>query len=135
MLDNRLSLDGKTIKDYLSELKRIFSNNSLESICNQLSYSFILAATSNNLLEMLSNTHLSILAKPLNDKMLAFVSGNLNDWRHLIINFSNVNEQSETRYIVNQLQLYFERTEGLYSLFSNYRKESVKDGTFLLKES
>jgi len=60
-------------------------------------------------------------------------TGPLLDWVETLIAGANIDARFTNRYIVNFIQLYLQRAEGLALLFDKYRQVSQPDGTFILE--
>lgn len=65
--------------------------------------------------------------------VILITSGSLSQWRKTIYFVCQPDSSYEIRIIMNKCLLYFERA-SLGEIFSNYKRDTIQDGTFILKE-
>lgn len=98
-------------------------------------YSFIIIAHKevlNILLKESRNLDIDITRTIKLECFAAIVTGNLEEWRYVIIRLSN-NQEHEIRNLSNKIHRFFEQ-EGFGKIFSEYHKVTNNDFTYSLIE-
>lgn len=116
----------------LTDFKDVPSDiGNLGALLKHEHHTFIMTCTEREMTEVVLEAALAITITP--DKELAILSGTLEQWRTTIINGSSESALDSVRIFANSVLLEFERM-GLKSLWTNYTKGYLKDGTFKLIE-
>ena len=118
-----------TLKELKDEKAKYQDNPG--SILQHCFYTFLAAAKKEILLELFEHSKLGILTTPCEYGLhIIIMSGNLETWRNTAINCCSELVSFECRLLVNKIILIFEYQEGI--IFSEYKKEGLKDTTFKL---
>ncbi len=99
-------------------------------LLDHLHFSFLISGSKEFFFRLLELTTLSVIYT----KEEAIVSGTLTQWRRAVINCLEVvyKPTIEMREIFNECMRFFDIL-GLQTIFYNYHKKGLKDGTFLLE--
>lgn len=138
---NKIPIDkGASFIQALGEFKSSNSSPSLTlqepgALLQHLTYGFEISAPRSIVFELLEISGLNVLTTKtlIKTQLLAIVSGNLEQWRAAIINITNDQVSTSLRQLFNIFILYFEK-EGFFDLWHRYKKLSLPDKTFVLKE-
>lgn len=116
----------------LTDFKDVPSDiGNLGALLKHEHHTMIISCTSREMTEIVLDADLSVTITP--DNELAIISGTLEQWRTTILNGSSESALDSVRQFANLVLLEFEKL-GLKSLWTNYSKGYLKDGTFKLIE-
>lgn len=93
------------------------------------SMSFLILASDREMADVRCFTNLTLTC--INED-LTLATGTLEEWKTAVIDLSNPNYSSKTRYIMNCCLLFIEKA-GLMEVFGNYSKQMQQDQTFILQ--
>lgn len=103
-------------------------------LANHVSFGFFVVCTRDALFEIMEDTQLHAHSVVSQDSryMLAIVTGTLVDWGDALIAQQSVVSNYESRAFLNSCYLHFEKI-GINRIWSDFKKKSLGDGTFLLE--
>ena len=132
-------IDEKGIKtnnlfSYLLTISEFYESHDIDnSILRHGSFGFLVECDNETLLELMENTDLSINSISLyRDTRLLVVTGTLLEWRDSVINCCSIIVSPELRALSDMFLLHLEKA-GLSQLWQKYKKEIIKDKTFVLE--
>lgn len=129
-IDQRLSF--LLALGYMQGRKKVLISE-LGNLLDHLSYSFLILAARDSLVDVIENTRLRIVScNTVDEQKLFVVTGTLHAWYEATLELCNVAANKHTRIIGNAVVMIFERA-GFGELWRNTRKSTYKDSTFLLE--
>jgi hypothetical protein len=138
-LIDRSSIEWSPWAKYLISLgdfhARYTPNDSLknDSLLTHLSFSFLIDAPGIEIYRIMELTDLSVISAARSPKgRVAIVSGNLKQWKYAITTILESKRRGELCWAFNACHQTFCRL-GLTGVWSDYRKRSVDENTYLLE--
>jgi len=129
------NIELNDVKDYLTfinklKLPDVTKQLTLEDpghVLKHISYTFLIVCNSDAILELVRTSNLVVdFTKTVQDDKLAIVTGNLQNWKDVIIN-----DVECLRPVLNKVMVLLE-LEGFDKLWLGYRKKLTDDNTFKL---
>jgi len=129
------NIELNDVKDYLTfinklKLPDVSKQLTLEDpghVLKHISYTFLIVCNSDVILELVRTSNLVVdFTKTVQDDKLAIVTGNLQNWKDVIIN-----DVECLRPVLNKVMILLE-LEGFDKLWLGYRKKLTDDNTFKL---
>ncbi len=104
------------------------------SLCNHLSYGFMVAAPKQVILKSLERTELHhTIAEDLDDLQLTVISGTLKQWKHGLLECCHPDSSHQLRLLYDGFYFHFQK-QGLGELWFDIKTAPAPNKTFYLEK-